>query len=231
MVTTVATLLIVFAAADGPGPIAASIARHAADAAPQTAQVGDDASWARLSQATRGTEVVVSTKTVADVRRVFVGHDESSVTVLDLGERCLPRTIARQLRSIAEAHPDWFETIEAAGGFVDRDVRVDSTGIYSGSQRVCEVERVVERVPREQVMVVKRIGEAHASPKAVAGLAAAGFLVGLVTLAGASECRIAESLTGCRLELFAPLWMPVAGGVLGYVVTRHVDETVYYRRD
>ena len=230
MLLTISALLVVVAAAEGSGPIAASIARHAADAVLQTTLAADDVNWARLSRVTRGTQVVVGRTNEGEVRQLFVAYDDSSITLLDLTARCLPRGVARHIGDIAETRPDSFDSI-ATSGFVDGDLRIDDTGIYSGARRICDVGRVVVRIPRAEVALVKRVGAARGSPKAVAGLAAAGFVVGLVTLAGASECRIADSLTGCRLELFAPVWMPVAGGALGYALTRRVDEQVYYRKD
>ena len=73
--------------------------------------------------------------------------------------------------------------------------------------------------------------EAHASKGAVIAGVVIGAAVGMGTLGSAAECRIDQSITGCRLQMFAPLWMPNAGGSLGYAVTRHTDEHIFYRRD
>jgi hypothetical protein len=230
VVTTCATLIVVFAATSS-APIAASIARHAEDALQQTTSV-DDSNWRRLSLITRGTEVAVSTADRPDLRRVFITHDDASITVLNLNDPILPRVASQTLRQVAVVRLDVFDLDRMSRGFeTDNGVRVGSDGVFVGSSRICEIQRIVHRIPRSEVTLVQGLAEVTASRGATVAGVVIGEVLGLATFAGATECRIAESISGCKLQLMAPLWMPIAGGTLGYVLTRHVDRRVFYRRD
>lgn len=229
MVSTIATVVIAVAAASGPGPIAASLARHANDAIQQ--QTADDLSWSRLERIRRGVEVVVATQSGGDVHRIFLGHDSSTLMLLNANYAALPHGVADRLRGLAETRPDLFEPDRLAVGFVERDLRISGTGVFLGPTRLCDLDRIVERIPRDQIRLVKSSPEAHASQRAVITGVVVGAAVGVAFWASAIECRIADSITGCRLQLFAPVWMPVAGGAIGYAASRRVTEEVYYRHD
>jgi hypothetical protein len=180
----------------------------------------------------RGADLVVTTRTAVDLRRVFLGHDLSSVTLLNAGYDGLPRRVADRLKAMAVTNPSLFEPDRIAAGFVDGELRVDASGVFLGSTRLADTDRVIERIPRDELRLVKRAGgEVHASRTAVIAGAVLGAVVSVPTFLSTVDCRISESVTGCKLQLYAPIWMPFAGGAIGYAVSRRVDEEIYYRRD
>ncbi|HZT76888.1 MAG TPA: hypothetical protein VFA27_09535 [Vicinamibacterales bacterium] len=232
MVTTFAIWTLAIATAAGPGPIAASLARHAADSlVVETLPPADDGWW-RLERIRPGAEVVMSTTRDTLVPRVFVSFDAASMTVLNLRDPVLPRVAVQRLRDVAEIRSRAFDADRITVGFeTDDRVRVSAAGVFVDGSRICDTDRIVERIPRASVRLVKGTGDVHASKAAVVTGVVLGELVGLGLLGSAIDCRIDESITGCRLQVFGPLWAPIAGGTLGYFVTRRVDETVFYRHD
>ncbi len=231
MVTTIATWLVAFVSASGPGPIAASIERHARDAVSQSTSAADG-NWAGLARMARGTEIVLRTTERPDARRVFIAYDEASVTVLNVNDPVLPAAVARQLREVAMIVPDVFDLGRTGHFFETKDgVRVGDGAVFVGAARLCDLAQIVERVPRSSVVLVRGTGEVTASRGAVIAGVVVGGVLGVGAFVGATECRIAESVTGCKAQLTAPLWTPVLGGLLGYGVTRQVDRRVFYQRD
>ena len=95
----------------------------------------------------------------------------------------------------------------------------------------CDLARVVEHIQRDEIRLVKRHPEGHGSKKAtIIGLVAGGLFGAAFSLGNALSCDIRVHPTSCAVGTAAVLWMPAAGGALGYGLTWRVDEDVYYSR-
>ncbi len=254
MVTTVATLLIVFAALDGPGPIAASMARHAADLfvvetftpaadatvsapASRTASIARhaseplavsssaDAQWRRVAKIPPATSIVVDAEAVT-VAGIFATADAAEITVLDVEGCGLTREGRRVVERLVAEMPDAMSRFP--GGLTSGDVSIRGDGVFISGTRVCAQEALVRRVDRRDVRrVIART--TRSSTAGVSAAAAGGLLAGLYLAATTSlDCRD----RGCAARAFGLMaGVPVGAALAVHAATQHTVEEVYYRRD
>lgn len=233
MIIPIAIFFISFTAAADPGPITASIARHAADA-----RLEDDttngASWSQLKRLAPATDIVIRTDTVDQLKRVFVSAGDEEITVINSATNP-PCGAVSALVAVAGQRPELFDRSRIAVGFIAGDVEVRGDRIVVKGKSDCSTSDVIERLARESIRSVKSPRTTQSNKGwAVAGVTL-GFIAGVYTAAATSmngNCGTYQNVgVGCNILGSAFLWMPVAGGLLGHFATRQVVEKTYYRRD
>jgi hypothetical protein len=229
--TTFATLLVAFAAASGPGPIAASIARHATDVRVEST-ASNDPSWSTLKRLAPGTDVVVTVNAPEALNRVFVSANDDAITVINRATDP-PCRAATSLVDLAKKRPDLFEPSHVAIGFVfgDVDVRADRI-VFSGTWD-CATDTIIEQISRANIRAVKSAPTVQSSAGWTVAGVALGFIAGGYVSVGAAlgGCGASgHTSPGCGVAMTAGLWGPVAGGLLGHYTTKQVIETTYYLR-
>ena len=135
------------------GPIALAIAREAVRLAidPQVSSASID--WTRVRKLSPGTELAVSVKGPGEstpALRHVVLADETTLTVLNLTD--LPPAASRVLLDTASTHPERITATENRASFVDRNVRVAPEGIFVDDRKVADLDQVVERIRRTDLV-------------------------------------------------------------------------------
>jgi hypothetical protein len=151
--------------------------------------------WANVEALKPGTELVVGTAAPADVHRVFVAADDSSLIAMALDALSVARSDKRIIREmtirysaalLVPQHPE----------FVNGHVTIRGDDILVNGRRIAGLRDVIESLPRADVRNVRLDVPHHAHPvdrDAVIGAAigaGAGFLFGAMNgcRRGASRC-------------------------------------------
>lgn len=160
-------------------PIRAAMMREAIRLAEEPAdRVGEqpaaeDRPWSRARSLLPGTEVLVTTNASRRALRYVLSVDETGISVIDLSDAALPRTVESVLRKIAANHPEYFTAARHSGYVLDKNVRLNPDGVFEGDRRLADLEQIVRSIPRPGIVELRL---AHAS---IAPSVGAGFLIGL----------------------------------------------------
>ena len=225
------TILILAAALSGP--IASSIERHAAEATVEDVS-SDSASWTHFKRLASATDIVITTDTGDHLDRVFVSADDESVTVLNASTNP-PCHAVKMLETVASQRPELFEPSHLAVGFIAADLDVRADRVLVKGQPDCPIDVLVQRVPRASIRSIKSPRRLESSKGWIVAGVTLGFIAGIYTAAAGSQiesCGYYERVAaGCYVPFSAPLWGPVAGGLLAHYTTRQPVEKTYYRRE
>jgi hypothetical protein len=209
------------------GPIAAAITRAAVQlaGADHPTQVPDP-NWSRVRALPPGAEVMVTLKGTLPVHRYFVTADGSDLTVLNLTNPALSGAGTRGLRDLASNHPEYFTA--RTGTFVGSDIRVGPDGVFVADRRVADFGQIVARIARTDVAeIASPVRTPGSVGWAVTG-SVAGFGLGLLTFLNTIDCPWVGNCGAWQLRRAAPLWLPIAGGLLGYHASHHEVGGVIY---
>ena len=233
------------------GPLARAIAREAVRLAPTTSVVETDqqsgrpaaSNWSRVRTLASGTEIIVTVQGAPPDRRYFVAAGESEVTILNLTDSTLRRTVTRALLDIASNHPEYFLAAQKGETFENDDVRVAGDGVFVAGRKIADVGQIVESIARTDVVEIKKrigvvqrhnqmSGDWHVLVGRVSGGMVGAMLVGGPI--GAADCSVGNCderriVTGALVGGVAGV---VIGGILGYRWHRasgHRTEDVIYR--
>jgi hypothetical protein len=169
--------------------------------------------WSHVIALAPGGEIRVTT-TRTTSRHRLLNADETTLTILDVGDPAIPRSVGRLLTRTAERHPDYFVEAQRGAGFrLDDDVRLDSEGVSQKGRKLADLARVVASVPREEVVEV-RILRKHVGRHARRGLvigATGGAVVGAI---GAASCDARSEPGYCNVGGMAAVGA-ILGGLLG----------------
>jgi hypothetical protein len=210
------------------GPIAAVITRAAVQlAAADHPTQAPDPHWSRVRALAPGAEVIVTRKGTLPVKRYFVAADSSDLTVLNLMDPALPGAGTRGLRDLASNHPEYFTAQN--GIFVGCDIRVGPDGVFVADRRVADFGQIVERITRNDVAEITSPVRTRGSVGWAVTGSVAGFGLGLLTFLNTIDCPWVANCGAWRLRRAAPLWLPIAGGLLGYHASHHEVGGIVYR--
>jgi hypothetical protein len=210
------------------GPIASAVTRLAFRLAADPQSETADPNWSRVRMLTPGAEIIVTLQGAPPRKRYFVAADGSDLTVLNLTDPALPSTATRGLRDLASNHPEYFTARK--GAFVDREIRVGPDGVFMADRKVADFGQIVERVARSNVAEVRRQVRTRGSVGWAITGAATGFGLGFLMFVNTLDCSYDYGNCGAlRLRRTAPLWLPVAGGLLGYHASHRKVGGVIYR--
>jgi hypothetical protein len=210
------------------GPIASAITRAAVQlAAADHPTKAPDPNWSRVRALAPGAEVIVTLKGTLPVKRYFVTADGSDLTVLNLTDPALPGAGTRGLRDLASNHPEYFTAQN--GIFVGSDIRVGPDGVFVADRRVADFGQIVERIARTDVAEIASPMRTRGSVGWAVTGSVAGFGLGFLTFLSTIDCPYAGNCGAWQLRRAAPLWLPIAGGLLGYHAFHHEVGGVIYR--
>ena len=218
MVTTIATVVIAFASASGPGPIAASVERHAADPIGPPSHTHAD-KWDQLARVPAGTDVVITTDEAPDLRRTLVVVDSNELTVINRsGQQQCPAT--ERIVDLATQRPDLFVRSHLDVGFVAGDLDVRADRILFRGQVVCDPSVVFERFARSSLLSVR-------SPVRTRG----SVLATAITVSVASTYAVFASWSAEGGAPLLTIGVPLGLGAAVWHGTKHTTQEIYYRRD
>jgi hypothetical protein len=203
--------------------VARAAVRLAADEQSQTA----DLNWSRVRALAPGAELIVTLKGTPAAKRYFVAADGSDLTVSNLTEPALPGTVTRGLRDLASNHPEYFTAPKSV--FVDSDILVGPNGIFVAHRKVADLGQIVERIARIDVAEIGSPVRTRGSVGLAVAGAAVGFAWGYFLFLGTMDCPFAGNCGAWQLRRTAPIWLPIATGLVGYHSSQHQVGGVIYR--
>jgi hypothetical protein len=199
------------------------------DAAQQAAS-STTTDWSRVRKLGQGTEITITSTTSHRVARNLIAADESGLTVLNLFDPMLPVAAREALRDLAEISPALLIDAQRGGTYRwGNGVRVGPEGVFMADQKVADVEQIIERTRRAEVIqVTKRAAPGH--PIVTGTLV--GLAVGIATATFLSILFCEHG--GCGVDVsFASLLASLGAGAGAGIgaVKAAVDstETVIYR--
>jgi hypothetical protein len=206
-------------------------AQLASEPVPSPAQQVEDphqADWSRVRTLEAGTKITLTVTGAAPAQRSFVRADDTALTVLNLTDPSLPRVAAQRLRTMLTANrPDDFATSRRT--FIDEDVRIGPGGLFVADRKVADFGQIVERVVRTDIVAVAVPLRTRGSLLGAGIGAGIGVRVGYILLVSALDCPYAGNCIAWQMRRAAPVWLPVALGVLGYQASQHTVGGEIYR--
>jgi hypothetical protein len=112
---------------------------------------GDDVQWKRVQRLDPGARITVTVDSAAPAERYFVQLTDSELVVLNLTVADLPK---RQLIEMAKDNPEWMAAT-AKSIYRNNSVRIGPDGVFVKDRKVCNLNDVVEHIPRSRVTAVK----------------------------------------------------------------------------
>jgi len=210
------------------GPIASAVTRAAIRLAGDPQAEIADPNWSRVRKIAPGTELIVTARGTPPATRYFVAADGVGLWVLNLSDSALPGNAMRRLRDIASTHPEYF--MAQTGGFVDADMRaVPDGGVFMANRKVADLGQIVGRIARADVTEVATPVRMRGSTGVTVAGMAAGFAFGIFLLMSTVDCPFAGNCGAWQVRRAAPVWLPVAGGLVGYHSSAHEVGGVIYR--
>src|SRR5262245_16759899 len=210
-------------------PLALAIARSADRLAldPRIESAADD--WSRLRSVAPGSDVTLTRRGSTAVPRILVRVGDDHIVLLNLTDPQLPAAASRALRRVAAEHAEYLTAASGNTFFFD-GMRLTEDGLYAGSNRIADPQRVVETIARSEVVevAIERRGRGfwgHIGPLGgffVGGMAG-GFTIGATCQAinGTDRCDSGAFLAG-------GFYGGIAGGAYGlYAARRRSNEVVY----
>ena len=133
------------------GPIARAMARQAVRLAsdPQAGSAPID--WAQVRRLAPSSEVAITVKGSGDstpALRRFVSADDTTLILLNVAP--LPRAASQALLEAASRHPERFAMRDQA--WAEWNLRVGPEGVFFEKRRVADLDQVVERIQRTDVI-------------------------------------------------------------------------------
>ena len=202
-----------------PGPLARSMTREVARLAAESTASGvegvqqngvlaAESNWSRVRKLSPGAEVIVTAAGFQPGKRIVVAADDSNLTVLNVTDPALPRAARSVLLDTASNRPEHFGEAQHGGTFLlDKNVRLESGGVFIGDQKVADLGQVVERIARTDVVEVRR-ESAPGHPVrtgALIGLGVGAF----VGFLGAAYCH-----RNCEYQVFGiPVYAGIGAGI------------------
>ena len=102
--------------------------------------------------------------------------------------------------------------------------------MFVAGRKVAEVQDVLERVARADVLEIGTPSRARGSLVGAVSLAGLGFLFSAPVYVGSAECPHVGNCRAWELRQTSILWLPVAGGLLGYFgLAQRMHGRVIYR--
>jgi hypothetical protein len=189
-----------------------------------------DENWRRVSRLDAGEPILVTTRDVRSADRLFVSADGAGVTTLNLTDPSVPDEAARELRHVAEQHPEYLDGARAGRGFKWNNVRVLSDGVFVGDRKVAELQQVLETPSRSEVAEVARLRRGRGF-WGHAGLLGGYFVgaMGAVVVMGFA-CQAIRCENPDSAGMVALLTGGIAGGAYGAYAARRETEEVVYRK-
>jgi hypothetical protein len=195
-----------------PGRLAAAITREAVRlAAAEQSQLPDD--WPRVRQLAAGGEILLTASGSQPLARYYVRADDHELTVLDLSRPTLPPDARRVLLDTLSHHPEVF----GAAPQVRSEVRVGPDGVFVAGQKVAELQEVLQRIARSDVLEIAiPTRTTRGSLRGAVEFAALGLLFSVPLYVGSAGCPDVGNCGGWGLRQTSIFWLPVAGGLFGY---------------
>lgn len=128
---------------------------RAVSALPQSSGIAGTGDWSRVMTLAPGREVVITTDAMAAVRRRIVAADASGVIVIDLTHPQLPAPATSVARDLLANSPESLVRVANNGTFVRDRVRLAPEGIFLDDQRVGDIETLLQRVARPDVVEIR----------------------------------------------------------------------------
>jgi len=173
-------------------------------------------SWSRVRALNPGAEITVTPKGSAPVARYIVSADESGLVVLNFYGVTEPDATRKVIANLVSAH---MAALNEGQRFADRNVRVGMDGVFVEDRKVAELDRLVERLTRAEVLEI----EGPIRTGSIAG----GVVLGLTGLViGFGAAWGATSRDEARTIFFG---LPVLGAFAGYRLFGHTRQGVIYR--
>ena len=210
----------------GPGLFANAISREARRIGAWELIQPIGSGWASVKGLLSGTEIALTTVGSRSRARYFIRADDSEVTVLNLSDSTMPHQVMREIQGLILNRPEAFGLTELSSGVV----RVAPDGVFVNGRKTAELDHVLECVPRDDVREIRIPGKTRGSPGwAIAG-AGLGLLFSRPIYVGAADCPRIGNCAASLLRTSSILWLPIAGGVLGYFgLAQRTPEKVIYR--
>jgi hypothetical protein len=228
------SLTLILALINSPLPAVAQTASIGRAVAQEALRLGsepvkDDANWSRVRKLQPGTEIVLSSR-VASGPRYILAADEASVTMLNLASSMLPAAATEALRNLASSNPAHLTAAEDGGGFLlERDVRLQALGVFVGSQRVADINTIIERIKKSDVAEIK-IERLKGRPVIGALIGLAGGIALGAWRTNNVQCP-ERNFSNCLITdtALVPLLSAAGGAAVGASVGRHKTEELIYR--
>ena len=149
--------MLAAAAEDQPAGVRLNevVIARAVSALPQSSSAAEGGDWSRVTALASGREVIVTTDAMAVARRRIVAADASGITLIDLTHSQLPAHVARVGRDLLAQSPESLARVADGGTFVRDRVRLAPEGVFLDGQRVGEIETLLQRVARADVVEVR----------------------------------------------------------------------------
>ncbi len=220
-------------------PLRESTLREAARLAGLPQKPSADSDWLRVRKLKPGTAIVlVDRRSPAQPSSVqdrcqLIQTDDSSITVLNLTRFVLPPQVRGALRDLAENRPEWFLAAERGRAFLLQDgVRIGPAGILFSGRKVADLQQVLDRIAREDVLsIAMRRKRTRGSEAQMVQGAVGGFLITMVGASGGGTgpnfCT--EHPNGCWPVIGIG---SIAGAGLAYIAGNgrtFIDDVVVYR--
>jgi hypothetical protein len=199
---------------------------------PAAAQDPRESDWSRVRKLAPGSEIAIKVDGSPEARRSLLAVDSSGLTVLNVADPAIPPETRRLLRDIASNHADSLAGARHGGTFLlDDNQRIAPDGVFVRGRKVADLD-VIEIIARRDIGEISKLATVNRG--AAAGGAIGGALGGVfVGFRFAQYLAYSPCHGSCTknetLMMLSLAGIPVAGGVLGYLATRHKGPVIVYR--
>jgi hypothetical protein len=194
------------------GLLAAAIIREAVRlAAAEQSQRPDD--WPRVRRLAAGGEILVTTSASQSLARYYVQADDDELTVLNLSRPTLSPDARRVLLDTLSHHPEVFGPVPQ----VRSQVQVGPDGVFVAGQKVAELQEVLQRIARGDVLEIAiPTRTTRGSLRGAVEFAALGLLFSVPLYVASAGCPSEGNCGAWGLRQTSIFWLPAAGGLFGY---------------
>ena len=150
----------------------AAVAR-AVSMSPDTSQrpaFADAGDWSEVVALAPGREIILTTDTMPSSRRRVVAADQAGITLLNLFDPRVPDRVKRVLRGLLQQSPETLARVAFGSAIVHDEVRFAPEGIFLEGRRVADVDTVLLRVMRADVVEVREDLEGASSGLMIAAM-------------------------------------------------------------
>jgi hypothetical protein len=194
------------------GLLTAAITREAVRlAALDQNRLPDD--WPRVRKLAVSAEIIVTVTGSQPLARYYVWADEVELTVLNLSCPTLPPDARRVLLDTLSHHPEAFGPAPQ----VRKDVQVGPDGVFVAGRKVAELQEVLERIARADVLEIAIPTRAtRGSLRGAVTFAVLGSVFSLPVYVGSAGCPNEGNCRAWELRQTSILWLPLSGALFGY---------------
>ncbi|MCC7043723.1 MAG: hypothetical protein IT183_07670 [Acidobacteria bacterium] len=132
----------------------AAVARAVRDARP-TQMFGGDGDWSSVVALAAGREIVLTTDAAPASRRRLLAADQAGIIVVDLSDPLLPDPVKRAVRDLLLQSPDTLVRVTHGATVARGRVRFAPEGIFLEGRRVADLDAMLQRVMRAEIVEVR----------------------------------------------------------------------------